>query len=93
MAVQYLALGGWVFVLAVLSAIRMDLVAILALIVVSSYVMWFFVDPRRSWWGAGPRSVLADPTALRRYQVRMTVAMVVAILVAIPAANLILLPT
>lgn len=90
MAIQYAILGGWVFALAVLNAIDTHVVVMLVFIVVSSTMIWSFVNPRRSWWGEGPRRVLIDAALLRRYQVRMTVAMVAFIVVAIPLASLIL---
>ena len=90
MAIQYAILVVWVFAIAVAFQMGADPVAVIAAAAISSFVIWFFVNPRRSWWGPGPRSVLGDRVAFRRYQVRMTVAMIVVLLIATPVAAMIL---
>jgi hypothetical protein len=79
MAIQYVVLAVWVAAIVWLQVLRVEVRAALAFGVISSVVIWFFVDPRRTWWGPGPRSVMADPTAFRQYQGRMNVALVIAL--------------
>jgi hypothetical protein len=90
MAIQYVILVVWVVAIAMSFQLGADLVAVIAAIAISSFVIWFFVNPRRPWWGPGPRSVLADRVAFRRYQIRMTVAMIVVLLIATPMTAIIL---
>jgi hypothetical protein len=90
MAIQYAVLVFWVLAIVVSIQMGADLVAVIAAIAISSFVIWFLVNPRRSWRGPGPRSVLGDRVAVRRYQVRMTVAMIIVLVLATPLAAIIL---
>ena len=84
MAIQYAILVVWVLAIAVSFAMDANPLAVIAAMAISSFVIWFFVNPRRPWWGPGPRSVLSDRIAFRRYQTRMTAAMIVVLIIAIP---------
>lgn len=81
MRIQYVVLVVWAVAIVVALNLGVDLIVVGAFILISSYAIWFLVDPRKSWWGPGLRSALADPAAFRRYQLRMSIAMVVVLLV------------
>lgn len=49
-------------------------------LVLAAFGFSFLIDPRRSWWGAGPTQVLNDPPALRRYR-RSMILWLLAVLV------------
>jgi hypothetical protein len=82
MAIQYAVLVIWVAAIVGLVVVHVYVLGVFVFVAVSSFAIWQFVNPRRSWWGPGPRSVLADPLAFKRYQIRMNVAMAIALFVA-----------
>ena len=82
MALQYILVVLWVgLVAAVVQAIAVGgPIFAVALAFVPLLGITWLVDPHRSWWAPDVAQVLADSAARRRYQLRMTLALVLAVL-------------
>jgi hypothetical protein len=82
MALQYVLVVLWVGLVALLVsafAVGGPIASILLAFAPMLGIAWS-VDLRRSWWAPEVSQVLADPRSRRRYQVRMTVALILALL-------------
>ena len=88
MALQYLAIVGYVGALAAIAFMGADLLFVIVAAAMVTLGMVFFVSPRRSWWAPEVRELLRDPVEARRYRVRMTIALVVVLLAAPPVMAL-----
>ena len=75
-AVQVVAILVWLGAIALLTVVGVDFLIVLVAMVLVVFGIGFLVDPRRSWWGAGPMAVMADPAARGRYRRLMTLWLV-----------------
>jgi hypothetical protein len=90
MRIQYVAVVVWVLALNIAVGLGADLIMVVGLVLVSSLAIWFLVNPRRSWWAPGLRTALADPAIVRWYQLRLSVATVVALVVVAPVTGVVM---